>query len=57
MGPCLSLSWMKYMCEFETLMAVTMEVTVFWDVMPFSLTDPYNFFEDVNCLHFRGKEY
>jgi hypothetical protein len=41
--------------SFETLKAVTMKFTVFWNVTPFILVGPYKHFKDVNCLYFRGK--
>jgi hypothetical protein len=40
--------------RFQVLMAVSMKMTAFWDVVPCRLSDGYKRLRDADCLHYHG---
>jgi hypothetical protein len=40
--------------RFEILMAVTVKIAVFWDLVPHSSVDKYQDFGETCCLHLLG---
>jgi hypothetical protein len=46
-----------YGVRFQVLTVMSMKMTVFWDVTPYSLVDIDRRFRGTCCLHHQGNEY
>jgi hypothetical protein len=42
--------------RFQVLTATSMKMTVFWDVVPYSLIEIYRRFRGAYCLHHQGDD-